>query len=163
MRANNNLTLRPPQPMDGLLLTDSHHSNGGRFPIAEADENGDVGPDTDRPTSGTGVHATTGSPPNETNSPEEGALRNGGKRVIIPPIIIPPKRNGPKSELANANHLPSQRESSFQKHPLDKAATPVGSLHMEAEVAQSKTTARTTDVSTTESVVLFICVPLSVF
>ena len=159
MRANNNSTLRPPT-VDGMRVTDSYHSNGGRFPIAEAEETGDAGPDADRPTSGTGVHATTGSPTDETSSPEEGALRNGGKRIIIPPLIPSPTRNGPKSELPNANHLPTQRESSFQRHPPDKAASPVGgSLHMEAEVTPSKTTARTAEVSTADSAVLFIRAP----
>lgn len=148
VRSNNNSTLRPPPTVDGVVLMDSHQPNGGRFSIAEAEENGngEVGPDTDRsnPPSGTGVRATAGSPKDDTRSSEGGEQRHIGKTTL--PIIVQPMYDGPKSELANANHYPSQRESSQQKHPIDNGATPIGSLHMEAEVSPSKTTGQTAEV-----------------
>lgn len=150
VRSNNNSTLRPPPTVDGIVYVDSHRLNGGRFPIAEAEENGngEVGPDADRPSLGTGVHATAGSPTDETRSPEEGAHRHGDKTIL--PIIVPPAHNGPTSELANSNNFPSQRESSLQKHPIDNGSTPVGSLHMDAEVTLSKTTAHTAETGASD-------------
>ena len=141
VRSNNNSTLRPPNIVDGATYATHQVADGGptvaRFTIDEAEETDEQ--DDDRTPDGASVHAA-----NEARRQDEGDNTHH-------PVTVQPTRNGNTGDAANDNHYSTQRDGSIPKtpHQLENGATPIGNLHMEAELTlNNKATTQTIEVCT---------------